>query len=188
MVGSALMQLPNVQQWNSGMIHDEVLFNDLQYAMTFLLSPPEAEIHQTAAQSIPNGTTTGTPITFDSVTKDNDGMWNASAPTRLTINTTGWYELEWAVHWAAVSDDTIRIQAVSLNGALAIGSLIGYYDHVNASGTATPEVRVCYDYFLNAGDYIQLAVMQGTGSSLSTASSGTVATDQTFLRARWSSM
>lgn len=187
MVGSSLMQVPNPTRWTAGMLHDEVLFNEVSDALTFLLNPPEAEVHQTVVQSIPNGTTTATPITLDTVTTDNDGMFSAGQPTRLTINTPGWYECFYAVHWASKADNTIRSMGIALNGVLAIGSLIGYYDHVNDSGT-TPEVWVTYDAYFKVGDYVQLGVLQGSGAALSTASDGTNATNQTFLRVRWSSL
>lgn len=182
------MILPDVTTWSAGMEHDEEAFNSVSYALDFLLSPPEAMVRQTSAQAITTGTSTATPITFHSMVLDNDGMWNAAAPTKLTVQTGGWYEAEWAVSWATkAADTTIRIQALYLNGVLTIANSLAYNEFVNDAGT-TPQIWMSYDLFLNQGDEVYLGVMQGSGANLSTASHATTKDLQTFLRLRWASL
>lgn len=173
--------------WNAGTQHDETTFNAVSYALNFLLTPPEVEVNQTSAQAIATGTATATPITFDSVTTDTDDMWDPAHPTYVTVQTPGWYECEWAVSWATKADTTIRIQPLYINGAFAIANSFGYNVFVNDSGP-TPQVRMSYDLFLNIGDQVSLGLMQASGASLSTASSGTLKDQQTFLRLRWASL
>ena len=182
MVGGAV-NLPNLTPWYAGVELDEEAMNALSYAQAFLLSPPEVEVKQTSAQSISTGSTTATLITWSSETKDTDTMW--SSGTNVTVHTTGWYEVEWAVKWATKADNTGRWAGIALNGDVQATNLLGISDYVNDSGTA-PEIRGCYDIYLTSGDYIGLAVMQASGASLSTGSSS-ANNSQTMLRARWSS-
>lgn len=182
------MELPDISMWNAGSEHDEDSFNAVSYALDFLLEPPEAEINQTATQSIPTGSTTATPVTFHSATKDNDDMWDSATPTYLTVQTPGWYEAEWAVSWAAKTDETLRSQALYLNGSYAIGAAICYNEFINATGSNKPQIWQSYDLFLNVGDRVAVGLIQTTGAALSTASSATDPLQQTFLRLRWASL
>jgi hypothetical protein len=187
MVGTVVMDLPDISAWNAGQEHDEAEFNDLSYALSFLLNPPECVVQQTAVQAIPNGTTTATAVRWDAAVKDNDGMFDASTPTYITIQTPGWYEIEWAVSWGTKADATIRIQPLFLNGAYGIGSAIAYNEYGNDSGT-TPQVWMVYDTFLNVGDQLAVGLMQSSGANLNTASSATLQDQQTFLHVRWASL
>jgi len=188
MVGAvSVMELPTLSQWDAGMEHDEDAFNEVSYALSFLLNPPEIVVKQTAAQSIASGTTNLVAITFDTLTKDNDSMWAAGTPTIVTVQTPGWYEIEYAVSWATKSSDqTLRGLALCLNGVMPLGNAIGYAEFINDSVT-TPQLWQTYDYFFNVGDTVTLGVIQNSGSALSTASSASLLDQQTFLRLRWAS-
>lgn len=180
------MDLPNIPQWNAGDEPDEESLNAISYALDFVLNPPEAHIRQSTGQTQGTGTTTPSPVIFQVEAIDNDGMVNiASDPTAITVNTPGWYELEYGVHWNARDDTTIRMMGIALNGESALANWIGYIDHVDKG--ASPLVRGTYDVFLNAGDYIQLVIAHGSSTSLTTATVGS-ANYQTYLRARWASL
>ena len=182
------MIVPSVSIWNAGFQHDVVSFQAISDALNFLLDPPECEVNQTTTQSIATGLTTATAVSFNSATTDNDGMWDSAHPTYITIQTPGWYEVEWAVSWATKSTDTtIRTQALYLNQSFGIAAAIAYNDYVNDSGT-TPQIWQSYDLFLATGDKLSVGLMQNTGTSLSTASSATLKDQQTFLRVRWASL
>lgn len=182
------MELPDISRWNAGAEHDEDMFNDVSYALNFLLEPPECRVDQTSTQAIATGVTTATAVTFQSAAFDTDGMWDVAHPTYITINTPGWYEVEFAVSWATkTTDTTLRIQSLYLNGDFAINSSICYGEFINDSVT-TPQISQSYDMFLSDGDQLSLGLMQNTGSSLSTASSASVKDQLTFLRVRWASL
>lgn len=182
------MNLPDITKWNAGVAHDEVMFNAVSDTLNFLLNPPECSVQQTSAQTIPTGTTTATAVVFDTLNTDNDSMWDSGDPTVLTIQTPGWYEIEWAVSWATKSSDTtLRMQALYLAKNYAIASAIAHNDFINDSVT-TPQVRMSYDLFLVAGDQLSVGLIQSTGSNLNTASSASVKDQQTSLRVRWASL
>lgn len=185
MVGAAVI-LPTVSSWNAGELHDESMFDAVSYALKFLLDPPEVEVIQTTTQSIPTGFVSGTPLTFQSAVKDNDGAWNASTPTFVTVQTPGWYEAEWATAWATLADTTVRISGLYLNGNFLNAAMLGYGDFINNT-TTVPEVWMSYDLFLNTGDQVSLGLMQGSAGALSTSSS-LVSDQRTFMRLRWASL
>ncbi len=184
------MDLPNIALWNAGAEHDADTFNDLSDAQRFLLNPPEVCVRQTVAQSIPVGLTNATALTFDTKERDNEDpvSWDAATPTYITIQTPGWYEIEWAVSWATRADNTLRLSSPYLNGVMgrAVNSvaLSSYLD----VGATTPQIWQTYDAFLNVGDKVSLGVCHASATALSTASSPTLSDQQTFLRVRWASL
>ena len=183
------MELPNLARWSAGDQHDEDMFNDVSYALNFLLNPPECRVEQTTAQSIATGVATATSITFQNVNIDNDGMWNAGTPSLITIQTSGWYEIEFAVSWATKSSDaTVRFSGLVVNGANAAASIVAWTEFMNDS-SPTPDMVTTYDYFFSTGDTVALGAMQNTGANLNTGSTSPVTKDQqTYLRVRWASL
>ncbi len=179
------MELPNLAMWNAGAEHDAETFNELSYALSFVLSPPECCVRQTSAQSLAPGGVRA--ISFSGADRDNDGMWDAGTPTLITIQTSGWYELEWAVSFATRSDSTSRATSIYLNGNLTSDAAYCYYNYFDVS-SSTPQLWQTYDLFLNAGDTVHLGASHGSATALNTASSSTLADQQTFLRARWASL
>lgn len=187
MVGAAVMELPDLSAWQAGMEHDEEAFNAVTYALNFLLDPPECRINQTTAQAVANSTTTNTAMTFQSASLDNDGMWDAGHPTYLTIQTPGWYEVEFAMCWATKADTTLRTQALTFNGDLALNSGVATAYYIN-DGAATPQISQSYDMFLNTGDQLGLGALQNSGASLNSAPSASIKDQQIYLRVRWSAL
>jgi hypothetical protein len=183
------MELPDLSGWNAGAEHDEDMFNAVSYAFNFLLDPPECRVNQTSVQSIPTGTTTATAITFQSASVDNDGMWDGAHNTYITIQTPGWYEVEFAVAWATkTTDTTLRGHGLYVNGAFTFATSVFAYNEIVNDSTTTPQPSMSYDMFLNTGDQLSLGVIQGSGAGLNTASSASVKDQQTFLRIRWASL
>ena len=182
------MNLPDLSVWQAGMEHDETAFNAVSYAINFLLDPPECRIDQTTvATSVANSITTCTAITFQSASLDNDGMWNAATPTYLTIQTPGWYEVEFAMCWATKADTTLRMQGLTFNQDLALNSQIALGYYIN-DGATTPQIRQSYDMFLNTGDKLGLGALQNSGASLNSAPSASIKDQQIYLRVRWSAL
>ena len=183
------MELPDISVWNAGSVHDETTFNAVSYALDFLLNPPECRVDQTSHQSVPTGAATATLIEFQSASVDNDGMWSASTPDYITIQTSGWYELEYAVSWETKQsgDSTNRIIALFLNEEIDISQSYGYAEFVN-DASVTPQIWQSYDMFLTEGTKLSLGVFHEFGSTISTWSSGSDKELQTFLRARWASL
>lgn len=175
--------LPAAHLWTAGDTPDAPAFNDVSSAMRFLLGPPEAYVWQTTSGAQAITTATFTAASFNAERLDRDTMWTSGAPTRLTIITAGWYEVEYGVFWDTVADNTWRVSALRPNGVTAQQVA----QDVRANGSSDFMQRSSHDLFLNASDYLELMVMHARGSSLSTKV-GTLAGDHTFLHARWTSL
>jgi hypothetical protein len=147
--------------------------------LSFLMNPPECQVRRGTAQSIPNSTVTA--IAFDTEDIDNDGMHSTvSSTTRLTIQTTGRYQISGVVAYdvGATGGREARIvrngSAVAVNGARVIN------DAPSSGGAevVVPALQVS----LTAGDYLELMAFQSNGGALNTvAINGIYCT----LRARW---
>lgn len=118
-------------------------------------------------QVIPNNT--GTPIAFDTVRWDTDGMVDlVNHPTRITIQTPGVYLVGGCDFFAAAGS--------YLTGAYRTLVLVKNGDPVNlemgeqlmptGSGNAEAE-GVAIPWKFAAGDYIELWAYQGSGGNLS---------------------
>lgn len=149
--------------------------------LRFLLSPPRAELRQTVAQSLPNGT--GTPITFDVEDLDqnvgalsqHDTVTNTS---RFTAQYPGWYELSGAVGFAAnVTGQRVTswiVNGSNINAAQVTDQALG------ALGNKVP-ARTKHVY-LNVGDYVELTAFQNSGGALNT---NVTSNEQSSMMVRW---
>lgn len=162
------MIVPVVRKWTAGTSVDAELLNELGDALRFLRQPPECALRQTVGQPVSIGAYT--VMSYQTVNVDTDGMFSISQPDRITINTSGWYEIEIATNWAAATDTTLRMQAVYINGVR-----MTYSDMVN-DGIGNLRDQLSFDYFLNAGDYIDHRV----STSAATATAGSLISNPEF--------
>jgi hypothetical protein len=101
-------------------------------------------------------------LPFDTVEFDTDGIFNPITPTRLTAQTSGKYLIIGYVEIVTSFTTTgYREVAIWLNGSTRIAREV----HV-PSATAPTLTTISTYYFLNANDYIELAVIQTSGSTL----------------------
>lgn len=146
----------------------------------FRTAKPMCLVIAADAGGIPNQT--DTVITFQTGAQDTDGMYTATSPTQLTIQTSGWYRIMLQVHW----DTTVaghRSCKVLVNGTdpllpgVAVATDAG---DLGVSGEGT--VTTCEAFaHLNAGSTVYGNVWQSSGTVLHfvTVYSGT------FMSAEW---
>src|SRR3982751_2858233 len=73
---------------------DKILITDYSAVASASLTKPLVRLIQTVAQSIPNGTTTITALTFTTETIDTDAFFNAgTSTTKVTPNKPGYYRV-----------------------------------------------------------------------------------------------
>lgn len=153
----------------------------LRDPLLFLLKPPLAELRQTVAQSIPNGTFTA--VLFDTEDVDQDylgggGHSTSSNTSRYTANFAGWYQVSGGVSIAAnavgVRGCYWYVNGSPLNGTESMS--------VNSGATNHGSVARTKHVFLNLGDYVELFCYQTSGAPLNTAVS-TFA--QSSMTVRW---
>lgn len=123
--------------------------------LDFLLTPKKCAVYQTSSQSL---TTSGTAyaISWDAEHYDNDGMWSASAPTRITIQTDGLYHFDAVVAFGSNASGyrelEIRKNGVAVRPRARDLPVSGVNHLVRASG----------DLDLLAGDYLEVFAIQVT--------------------------
>lgn len=89
--------IPALTPVPAGYVVQAADLNNMSYACTFLMNKPIARVHvATAGQSL--ATAGNTTIIFDTKDFDTDGLWNASSPTQLTIQTPGYYHVRFGVN------------------------------------------------------------------------------------------
>jgi hypothetical protein len=101
-------------------------------------------------------------LPFDTVEFDTDGIFNPITPTRLTAQTAGKYLIIGYVEIATSFTTTgYREVAIWLNGSTRIAREV----HV-PSATAPTLTTISTYYFLDVNDYVELAVIQTSESTL----------------------
>ena len=131
---------------------------------------PHCRVYRSTNQNIANNTLD--QIVFDTQREDNDNMWEGvTNPTRITFTQGGWYHVGACWQWVGDASATgSRYGEIQLNvGATPI--VATQIDEADSSTRAIIQNLGC-DYRFSAGDYIQLAVKQVAGVSLSVTAAG----------------
>lgn len=157
----------------------------LAYAAQFALQKPIAQvIDTTGGQSI--GTTFGA-VTFSSATFDLDGMWASGTPTRLTVQTPGWYNVRYGVNVGTVGGVyTACVASTSgannpLGPGVASANYWGAYSDVNASVNGWATGGGDWPFYLYQGDYLQVFIeADSTGKSTGITAPGTATTPGSY--------
>lgn len=175
------MRLPVLTNWTAGDAPDQDLLNEIDYAIQFLLNPPEAVFESTVVQALPAGFFT--PITFQNIRVNNDGMWNAATPTIMTIKTPGWWHFDLQDVCESKADDKRRITGIDIAGGVLRGD-IHTLNSPGASFGVAKHIQSEFDAFCNVGDQLRLLFFQQATTSINTLA-GTTRGDRCILSARW---
>lgn len=109
------------------------------------------------------GNTTDTLIDFGAADPNVDGMWNPSAPSRVTAHTAGWYALSGVVTFTTGAGT--RFGKFKKNGTtLRAASMPAPSGGVEAF--LDMSLRVVY---LAVNDYVELTAWQNTGGTIATS-------------------
>lgn len=119
-----------------------------------------------SAFSLPSSASVYTAVSFTAQTSSNTtGMWALASPTRLVAPTAGTYDISGVVTWPATLSTSDGRGEFRVNGsgtAITTGKVsIVRGSGGNATGVASGSV------VLAAGDYMELYVNQGSGSTCS---------------------
>lgn len=128
-----------------------------------ILSAPRCYVACNSALLMPNGLGL---VSFDLVERDNDGMWNASVPSRVTISSPGIYDTKMNVQFAAGGAGNHRQAWVRKNNGTGrfawdqrpVSAVLG---RLIASDSIT----------MNAGDYLEIVTEHDNGGNLALAPS-----------------
>lgn len=140
---------------------------------------PLAVLRQTVAQNIL--TNTWTSITFDAEDLDTDGGHSTVTNTsRYTAVTAGWFQCFGHVSISADAAGPRRYLGFRKNGS---GTDLPTHGYVSVAATSESVGLTCSAMiYLSVGDWVQIVVLQDSGSTLSTI----VTTEgQPYLHVAW---
>ena len=123
-----------------------------------ILDVPRASVYRLANDpSIPNAAST--PMVWDTLDYDTDGMWNSADPTKLTARTQGLYKI---TAWISFSGNVTGYRQLELwrNAAYSFGHMLVL------PPTVSTQLNVTSDIVLNAGDYVTANATQTGGGAL----------------------
>lgn len=87
------MALPVLPVMPAGYIAQQADLDNIGYGVIFMMTKPMTRIHDGAGgQSL---VPAGTVVQFSVADYDTDGMWNSGSPTQLTVQTPGFYKLDY---------------------------------------------------------------------------------------------
>lgn len=150
--------------------------NNLGAACTFLMTRPIARVHDAAGTQ-----TIGTSVVavqFNTKDFDTDGMWSSGANTRLTVQTPGFYKVEYWIDLMGSSSSTnadtyVQVTSGSNNPAGAGIIQPCWGGHATAgvaastrSGAHSAGILPLYMYSL---DYVEIYALCTTATPLSTS-------------------
>lgn len=155
--------------WVDGVsaLSDATFNQEIRDSYLLLLNPPTCVLGRSTNQSIPTGTgwtaiSWDTPATFD--TEDSTTpMFSASFPTRITVQTPGWYECILNVS-GLLPLNIVLTAAIRINGGAtptALGSVIGQSTSVHKIISASMM------FSFAAGDYAEVVVNHNSGTACS---------------------
>jgi hypothetical protein len=164
------MAIPVLPALPAGYVVQESDLQSLVTAAQFSLNKPIARIiDSTGGQAI--GASFGA-VTFTGMVYDPDGMWSVSTPTRLTIQTPGWYTARYGVNVGTVGKSFVSCLASTsgpnnpVGTGVASGNYWGGYSDMNASNFGWATGGGDWPFYLYQGDYLQVFIQaDSTGAS-----------------------
>lgn len=173
--------VPATRVWVAGeVVIDSYMNNNLSAVLNFLLARPMCKARQTVAQTLATGA--NSPLTLDVEDYDNTGMHSTVTNTsRVTAVYPGWYSA--GAGGSFVNNVTgLRLVRLQVNGTTLNDSdvLVTPYN----GNTTRMSVRGGVLFFLNVGDYVEVAATQTSGGNLATPVS---AGEQAGLNVVWQS-
>ena len=164
-----MTNLPSIPDIPAGTVAGSAEMNELASACSFLLGSASGTnpfwwLTQTTGQSIG---TSATAVNWASPTKDNDGVWASANPSRATIQTPGFYSIDWDVAFPA-GGNAFAVQAYAqvtttasnpYNPSASIKFQFSSLSVVSTSGSLISHGGGLVPTWLNTGDYIQILAM-----------------------------
>lgn len=140
-------------------------------ACTFLLGKPISRVHTAiAGQSLPASTFTA--INFDTVDFDPDGMWASGNPSRLTVQTPGFYKARYGVCQTGVTATAELMVTTGANNPAGAGVTAPYYDCYLVGHSASPVQGAAgvIPQYMYAADYAQVIFDPASAATVSITS------------------
>lgn len=141
-----------------------------------------AYVSTSASTGISNGTTATISFTGADI-HSTAGMWNASAPSRVTVTAAGWYQLSASVKFSASTSNSRRLFIVLNGTTVATGTSPAPADFND------PFVDVSLGLYLSVGDVVTLQVLaNANGVTVTSAQLSVVALTPVAASGAWTAL
>lgn len=167
---------PVQRTWQqSEVVSADLLNSNIRDAIGYLLAPPRCIIYAANPASVP---TQGTPTVFswDTQLTNTDSMWNAQAPTKITFNTPGVYQIRGYLHYPYVSGTGVEFHIGFASNAGGLWPVAGSPNRLcedtrQASGNNSlgSSIWIGGLFPFNQGDYIEMFTAQTSPGGLAPA-------------------
>lgn len=144
-------------------LNDANFNTEIRNAYLLVMNPPTCSVHNTGTLSVPTGST-WTAQTWDTLNFDTEAptnpMFASANPSRITVQTPGWYECVASIELFTVPAALVMTAAFRING-----STIYQGSSINATGgnlDMSPSNMIQF----GTGDYIELVYVHSYTSAL----------------------
>jgi len=169
------MAIPVLPSLPAGYVVQLADLQALVNAASFALNKPIVKVSDTTGgQAI---TTTFVAVSFTGRIFDPDGMWVIAHPTRLTVQTPGWYSVRYGINCGTVGK-SFNSCVASTSGAnnpvgtgVASGNYWGGYSDLNAGNFGWATGGGDWPFYLYQGDYLEVFI-QADSAGASTGITG----------------
>lgn len=157
------MTLPDVPSLNAGYVADSTDMNAMAYAAQFALNKPYSRVHATTTQTITS--TTGTPVNYDTIDFDPDGMYSSGNPGRLTVQTPGYYKFRQMCNCGNVGANVYMLVTTGSNNPIGAGNTFTQYSgYVLGTTNGALGGSGILDAYMFPGDYCAVMLLRPAGT------------------------
>lgn len=154
--------IPTQRTWTAGEVVTAAMLNaNIRDAINFGINAPALIARATVKYNVPNQQ--WTPMSYETVDVDPYGGHSSSSPSRYTAPLPGVYRVSGQVDIDNNANGFRSIRIQVNGGAQVIAKL--QIPAINGVDTALVTTA---DVFLNAGDYVEIAIYQSSGTTLTT--------------------
>lgn len=168
------MATPTLPTWTVGQKITADLLSQLNAAITYAIDgqPRVAVYVNSTAVSCANGTLTRIDYDAEVTGSDTDAMWTDATPSRVKVNTSGWYHFEFFCAFGSGPTFT----DLTLNPRLNSGGTSGGGSSLRSMtfGSGRRTARFGLDRKFSAGDYVEMFVSQSSGGARDTSTGNNV--------------
>jgi hypothetical protein len=143
----------------AGLRHPGYLPVSDEQLVALLARPRHVRAYTAAAQPVPSGTPTVLPM---GVAQGDTELWSSAQPTRLVAAGSGWYSIHPILRWPANTDGKRSLAYRFSTGPMQ------WLDSRPATGGGfgTEHNGSDVDFWLNAGEYVEVYALQSSGAAL----------------------
>jgi len=158
--------VPATRVWVAGeVVIDAYMNNNISAVLNFLLAKPMCKARQTVSQNLTSGSNTA--LTLDTEDYDNTGMHSTVTNTsRITAVYPGWYSIGGGGSFLNNATG-LRLVRAQVNGTALNDSDVLVTPF--SGNTTRMSIRGGVLFFLNVGDYVEIAGTQTSGGTLGTS-------------------